>query len=200
MQIRVVKIGGSLFDLPKLPDRVRRWLAAQPAGHDVLLAGGGPLAEQIRIWNLMSALDDETAHWMCVDLLTVSAQLLKARLPEIALIEDERSLHDRLKEPGTTIFSPARWLRESEPSAAGQKLPWNWDGTSDSIAGRLAAVLKADELVLFKSSLPSGATCLGELSAAGYVDAFLPKLAAELPPIRAVDLRSAVTREIALNL
>jgi hypothetical protein len=148
----------------------------------------------------MTPLDDATAHWMCVDLLTVTAQLLNARLPEIAFVDDENLLRDRLGETGATIFSPANWLRNGEPTAPGRRLPCNWDVTSDSIAGRLSAMIKADELVLLKSSVPSGANSLGKLSTAGYVDAFFPELAVELPPIRAVDLRSAVTREIALKL
>jgi len=200
MTIRVVKVGGSLFDLPDLPGRIRRWLAAQPVGHDVFLAGGGPLAEQIRTWNLMSALDDETAHWMCVDLLTVTAQLLNARLPDLTQVDEERLLRDRVREAGATIFSPAAWLRDGEPKTLGQRLPWNWNVTSDSIGGRLAAVLKADELVLLKSSLPSDAADgLRGPAAAGYVDSFLPNLAAELPLVRAVDLRSPATSEIVLK-
>jgi aspartokinase-like uncharacterized kinase len=200
MLTRVVKVGGSLFDLPDLPERIQRWFATQPPAHNVLLAGGGQLAKQIRTWNLMTSFDDATAHWMCVDLLSVTAQLLKTRLPDLGLIDDERVLRDRMGTPGATIFSPAMWLREREPKAAGRRLPWNWDVTSDSIAGRLAAVLPADELVLLKSSPPRDtADGLWDLTAAGYVDQFLPKLAAELPPVRTIDLRSPVMSEFVLK-
>jgi aspartokinase-like uncharacterized kinase len=198
--IRVIKVGGSLFDLPDLPDRLRTWLAAQGAGHNVLLAGGGPLVEQIRSWNHMSALDDARAHWMCVDLLTVTAQLLNARLPELAIVDEESTLRDRLSTAGTTVFCPASWLRASEPHVAGLRLPCNWDVTSDAIAGRLAVVLAADELVLLKSRLPGdSAGGLDELAAAGFVDRFLPRMAADLPIVRSVDLRTPVMRELVLN-
>ncbi len=198
--IRVIKVGGSLFDLRDLPDRLRGWLAAQRAGHNVLLAGGGRLADQIRFWNQLSALDDATTHWMCVDLLAVTAQLLNARLPELTIVDEECTLRERLSAAGTTIFSPASWLRNGERHAAGLRLPWNWDVTSDSISGRLAITLGADELVVLKSSLPRDSTGkLGELAAAGFVDKFLPKMAAELPAVRVVDLRTPSTRELVLN-
>jgi aspartokinase-like uncharacterized kinase len=85
--IRVVKVGGSLFDLPDLPQRLWAWLAAQPRAHNVLMAGGGPLVEQVRTWNRQCAIDETAAHWMCVDLLTVTAHMLHAWLPEIPLVE-----------------------------------------------------------------------------------------------------------------
>jgi aspartokinase-like uncharacterized kinase len=198
--IRVIKVGGSLFDLVDLPDRIRGWLAAQPADHNVLLVGGGPLAEQIRSWNRMSTLADAAAHWMCVDLLAVTAQLLNARLPELTIVDEECTLRERLSAAGTTIFSPASWLRNGERHAAGLRLPWNWDVTSDSISGRLAITLGADELVVLKSSLPRDSTGkLGELAAAGFVDQFLPKMAADLPVVRLVDLRSGAANELVLS-
>jgi hypothetical protein len=62
--------------------------------------------------------------------------------------------------------------------------------TSDAIAGRLAVVLHAQELVLIKSVPPpiagDGDARLQHLADAGFVDAFLPKLRAELPRCRVV--------------
>lgn len=196
--IRVVKLGGSLFDLPQLPARLRAWLAAQPPGHQVIVAGGGPLVEQVRSWHAGEAIDDEAAHWMCVDLLTTTARLVNAWLPEIPLVEDERLLDSRVGKHGASIFGPASWMRHAEPGIAGTRLPCNWDTTSDSIAGRLAAALGADELVLLKSALPAATTELSALAAAGYVDPMLARMAAELPPTRLVDLRADPPVEIRL--
>jgi aspartokinase-like uncharacterized kinase len=190
--IRVVKVGGSLLDLPKLADKLRNWLAGQPPAHNVLVAGGGPLVEQIRIWHAAEAIDDAAAHWICVDLLTATAHLLHARLPEIPLVENEALLSQRVGKPGATIFGPARWMRHCEQSLPGMRLPSGWDTTSDSIAGRLAAALKADEFVLLKSALPQerASRKLNALVDAGYIDPVLAQMAAELPPTRLVNLRA----------
>jgi aspartokinase-like uncharacterized kinase len=195
--IRVVKVGGSLFDLPGLADKLRAWLAAQSPAHNVLVAGGGPLVEQIRAWYSAEPMDDVAVHWMCVDLLTVTAHMLHAWLPEIPLVEDDCLLCQRVGEPGDTIFGPAPWMRHSEPGLPGTWLTSGWETTSDSIAGRLAAALRADEFVLLKSALPKRKSSreLSALAANGYVDPMLAQMAPELPPTRLVDFRADPPKE-----
>lgn len=190
--IRVIKVGGSLFDVPQLPERLRTWIDAQPPAHNVLVPGGGTLVEQVRTWHAAEPLDEAAAHWMCVDLLTVTAHMLHAWLPEIPLIEDDCLLCQRVGEPGATIFGPAPWMRRSEPRLPGTWLPTSWETTSDSIAGRLAAALHADEFVLLKSVLPRRRTTkdLSALAAIGYIDSVLAQMAPELPLTRLVDFRS----------
>ena len=196
--IRVVKVGGSLLNLPDLAERLRRWLAAQTTAHHVLVAGGGLLVEQVRKWHAQRPLHEMAAHWMCVDLMTVTAHFLHARLPEIPLIEDDRVLCQRLGEQACTIFGVACWMRQHEPRLPGYCLPANWDVTSDAIAGRVAVVLGADELVLLKSALPKQATAcdIAQLTAAGFVDPVLSRLAPELRALRVVDLQASPYEEI----
>ena len=194
--IRVVKVGGSLFDLPQLPQKLRVWLAAQPRAHNVLVPGGGPLVEQVRTWHKDAPIDEPAAHWMCVDLLTVTAHLLHAWLPEISVIEDDRLLYRRLGEDGATIFGPAPWMRHCEPGLPGCPLPSDWNTTSDSIAGRLAVALQADEFVLLKSELPrTRGRELSSLAAAGYIDPILAQMSHELPATRLVNFRADPPRQ-----
>lgn len=195
--IRVVKVGGSLLDLPDLADRLRNWLAEQSPAHHVLIVGGGPLVDQVRRWHAARPLTDVAAHWMCVDLMTVTAHLLHDRLPEFTLVEDDRLLCQRVGERDCTIFGPAQWMRHSEPDIPGTSLPASWEVTSDAIAGRMAVALDAEELVLMKSALPAESASLElcALSAAGYVDSILLQLAREIPPYRLVDLRALPPRE-----
>jgi len=198
--IRVVKIGGSLLDVLALPDMLRKWLSAQSPAHHVLVAGGGPLVEQIRAWHADAPIDEAAAHWMCVDLLTVTAHLLHAWLPEIPLVEDDRLLCQRVGLVGVTIFGPAPWMRHAEPGLPGTWLPCGWETTSDSIAGRLAVALAADEFVLLKSRLPRAraAVELSALAAIGYVDPMLAQMSAELPPVRLVNFRASPPAEFRL--
>jgi aspartokinase-like uncharacterized kinase len=195
--IRVVKVGGSLLDLPDLPQRLRLWLAAQSPAHNVLLAGGGPLVDQVRTWHRQCAIDETAAHWICVDLLTVTAHVLHAWLPEIPLVEDDCLLCQRVGEDGATIFGPAPWMRHAEPGLPGTWLPTSWETTSDSIAGRLAVALRADEFVLLKSDLPKrrAGRELSALAAVGYIDPILALMAPDLPPTRLVNLRANPTRQ-----
>ncbi|MEM9658295.1 MAG: hypothetical protein AAF961_08045 [Planctomycetota bacterium] len=195
--LRVVKVGGSLFDPITLPDRLRGWLDAQSSANLVLVAGGGPFVERVRDWDRQRRLDTVAAHWLCVDVMTATARLLHAWLPEFVLVDDERDLFKPVGRPIASIFSPAAWLRLREPQTPGTKLPPTWQTTSDAIAGRLAGVLGADELVLLKATLPPTpiAKRWDSLAAGDYVDAVLPQLAPELPPARLVDLRSRFPRE-----
>ena len=195
MPIRIVKVGGSLLDLVDLSDRVHAWLAAEQPAHHVLVAGGGALVDQVRQWDQQASLSVEAAHWMCVDLMTVTAHMLHDRLRDIPLVEDDRLLCQRLGERGCTIFGPAGWMRHSEPYLPGTTLPRNWEVTSDSIAARLAITLAAHELVLLKSALHSGESDLAELSAGDYVDPWFSHLAENLPAMRFVDLRSHPPQE-----
>jgi aspartokinase-like uncharacterized kinase len=200
-QIRIVKVGGSLFDLPDLGDRLRQWLSRQSPAHHVLLAGGGSLVDEVRRWHALRPLDEAAAHWMCVDLLTVSAHLLHARLPEIPLIEDDRLLCQRVGERDCTIFVPATWMRYGEPKLPGTPLPQTWEVTSDSIAARLAIALGAEELVMMKSRLPEKDPAGGipAFSDAGYVDSMLGRLLGELPAVRFVSLRTDSPTELTVN-
>ena len=189
LPIRVVKVGGSLFDLADLSKRLHAWLAAQPAAHHILIAGGGALVDRVRQWDRLAPISVEAAHWMCVDLMTVTAHMLHDRLREMPLVEDDRLLCQRLGERGCTIFGPADWMRHSEPYLPGKTLLRRWDVTSDSIAARLAVVLSADELVLLKSARPSACSDVNQLAEAGYVDAMFPSWIEHISTVLICDFR-----------
>lgn len=185
--LRVVKVGGSLFSLPDLPERLKRWLAQQPASANVLLAGGGPLADAVRQWDQRFQLGEYAAHWLCVDLLDTTAQLLHALLPESQLCRNSVSVFEQVTHDlPVIVFAPAIWLREEEAQQAASRLPCSWDVTSDSIAARLAEMLNADELVLLKSAPPPRVE-LAELSG-NYVDRHFSQIANRLARVRFVDL------------
>ena len=194
--IRVIKVGGSLLDMPDLAKQLRDWLANQSLAHNVLVVGGGSLVEQVRRWHRRQPpaetemLDEVTAHWICIDLMSVTARLLHAWLPDLKFTAEMRLLKRRLQETGETLFDLAKWLRSEEATLPGTRLPCQWEVTCDSIAARLAVVLAADELVLLKSSWPDTQDpSLVALAEEGYIDRMFPLLAPELPPLRLVNLR-----------
>ena len=70
----------------------------------------------------------------------------------------------------------------------GAVLPASWDVTSDSIAARVAQVLKASELVLLKS-VDAPSRDADELAKLAIVDKFFPEIAGSIA-WRIVNLRT----------
>lgn len=190
-RICVVKLGGSLLALADWAPRLRCWLNSETAArsdtHFVLIVGGGLLVDALRDLDAHSPLGDEAAHWAAIRIMDATAGIVAAHLAEFDSCDCFERLLERTSRPGeATIFHPYRFMFEVEPRASGTKLPASWDVTSDSIAGRLASILSADELVLIKSPLVAGSVRLDvrQLATAGIVDAFLPQLERELPNLR----------------
>lgn len=183
--IRVVKVGGSLFDLPDLGPRLSGWLEQQPPARNVLIAGGGVLADAIRVADVRFSLGQQTSHELCLDVLRVSARLLAAIVPGARLQTDWDELQTALRAPQTTavfVFCPRRFILRVDPSRHPRPLPAAWAVTSDSIAARVAESLGATELVLVKSTDPAA-------GGSGYVDDYFATAAAGLANVRFVNLR-----------
>jgi 5-(aminomethyl)-3-furanmethanol phosphate kinase len=192
MPTRVVKVGGSLLNWPPLPGVLRKWLKEQPPAVNVLLCGGGPLADVVRQLDRDFSLGEEAAHWLCIDTLSLSARFLAALLGDVRLVSSLDELRGTLTttEHAIIVFDPRAFLYDDETRLPGRPLPHNWSVTSDSIAARLAETLPADELVLLKSANPA-ATALTDLAALEFVDLYFPIAAQNAPRSRFVNLRLA---------
>jgi 5-(aminomethyl)-3-furanmethanol phosphate kinase len=193
---RVIKLGGSLLDWPPWPARFRTWLSEQPPAANVLVVGGGKLADEVRQRDRTEQLDPITAHWLAIDAMAANMAVVRQLLPE-AIPADRYEELPELLEPGVLIaFCPRDFLRRIEPHLPGETLPHSWDVTSDSIAARLACLFNADELILLKSvSPPANCGSLAELADAGYLDRGFPAHAKRLPKVRLCNLRTEKPRE-----
>lgn len=175
--IRVVKVGGSLFDWPQLPDQLWRWLELQPPAENYLVAGGGELVDVIRRADATYRLGEETSHQLSLALMETMANLLatlveRAR-PNHAEAANQRSvqvIHD-IAERATT-------------------LPRNWNVTSDSIAAHIAEQLGAEDLVLLKSCNTDGRMTIDRAAEEGIVDLYFPSAAKKQFTVRLVNLRT----------
>lgn len=193
--IRVVKLGGSLLDLPDLAARLRRWLGAQPARSSAIVVGGGRLVDAVRQYDRLHALGDETAHWLAVQAMQVQARMVAALLPEASWAASVEQLANGPSP--LSIVDPWKLLRDDDRRLSPQPLPAGWQVTSDSIAARLAQLCGAAELVLLKSALPADATLMAAANC-GYVDAFFPRAVTVLY-VRCVNLRDERFSEVRLR-
>lgn len=159
VNLRVVKVGGSLLfssglEQQGLGQRIRKWLDQQPSVPTVWVVGGGRLVDVVREWQVIQttlATSDEDAHWMSVDLMSVTAKMFSSLTDSWQIDSSVESLQNHIGGGArNVIFDCRSWLQTVDD------LPCSWSVTSDSIAGRLAIELSCRELVLLKSRAAAG--------------------------------------------
>ena len=177
----VVKVGGSLYDHPRLGPGLLAFLETLPAPV-LLVPGGGPFADAVRQLDAVHRLGEEAAHWLALRSLDAAAEFLRRitlslpPLPRSAALRSRGSGHDgsRLNVLDAFAFAVED---DSRPGA----LPHSWAVTSDSIAARAAVVYQAARLIVLKSTdIPPG-TPWPIAAANGWVDAHFPHVAADAP-------------------
>ena len=180
---RVIKVGGSLFGDPNIPNRLRQWIDTHDDKQNILIGGGGALVDSIRQWESEGKLNTEEAHWMAIQCMTLTADLLKRWL-NVPLIGQPSHI---ARDPNNSVvvMDVHGWLRQDS------EMPVGWSFTSDSIAAALADRLQAEELILLKScSPPSGTTKLETLSDVGYVDRLFCQYGERIDSVGFVDFLS----------
>lgn len=150
MKTSIVKVGGSLLTLPDLAMRLRKLFAALDTDRIFVVAGGGEAARLVRNWDLTHQLDEEVAHWLAIESMSLTASLLANLLADAALVVDHRSADNNVLKGGVSILVPRSILDELHHGKR-EPLPVGWDCTSDSIAGWIATQWKVDSIVLAKS-------------------------------------------------
>lgn len=145
----VVKVGGSLYDLPDLGIRLRHAIDQQGWERVVLVPGGGVTARAIRQLDQWQPLGEEAAHWLALQSLALNAHFLAQILPDAVVVRSLAECTSCWQRGQLPILDADAFARadESQPGA----LPHCWDVTSDSVAVRVAVVLGAARLVLLKS-------------------------------------------------
>jgi aspartokinase-like uncharacterized kinase len=169
----VVKIGGSLYDLPDLGSRLGKWLASLGTREVLLVPGGGPAADVVRNLDQTHCLGEEAAHWLALQALSLNARFLATLLAadtNPAVIGDPKWCHPLWQGGRLPILDAHSFARMDEGRAG--CLPHHWSVTSDSVAARVAVVAGADRIVLLKSiTLPDGIGWT-EAGRRGFVDAY----------------------------
>jgi aspartokinase-like uncharacterized kinase len=165
----VVKVGGSLYDLPDLRERLHRWLASLGTRRVLIVPGGGEAADVVRTLDRCHGLGEERAHWLALASLSLTGRFLATLLPRAAFISGLEEVSSVWAAGCVAVLDPYQFAvaDEERPGC----LPHVWSATSDSVAARVAVVTRAPRLTLLKSvPLPEG---IGwdEAAQLGLVDA-----------------------------
>ena len=115
----VVKVGGSLFDLPDLGRRLRDFLADLPDNDRLVVPGGGATADVVRAYDHRHGLGEEASHWLALRACSLNAHFLAVLLPEAHIVPQPRC--------GLNILDPLAFALEDEGREAA--LPHTWDAT-----------------------------------------------------------------------
>ncbi|MCC6508996.1 MAG: hypothetical protein IT423_07805 [Pirellulaceae bacterium] len=201
--VRVLKLGGSLLEMPDFAGHLQGWLSRESSPQvpsvNCLLVGGGLPVDAIRELARQNEYDQISLHWLCVDAMDISYRLVSLKLPGWNRVGTPESLQWFLSNArskasdASAIIHTRAFYRADNEAELPVRLPLSWDTTSDSLAALLAVLVSADELVLFKSChVPAKETFvpseLVALADQGIVDRELPNLASRLPRIRFVQL------------
>jgi 5-(aminomethyl)-3-furanmethanol phosphate kinase len=190
--LAVIKVGGSLFNWPELPFRLESFVGLQfpmtGIERPMLIAGGGPAVEVVRELDRIHHLDDETAHHVALRAMDLSALLLTAVVPGLTLIDTLESALGVWASGRVPVLNPFRTFCEIDQAEL-EPLPASWSVTSDSIAARIAAHVKASRLILLKSASLGCHTTRHAAARAGIVDPFFPEVARGLDRVEYLNLR-----------
>jgi aspartokinase-like uncharacterized kinase len=184
----VVKVGGSLFDLPDLGPRLRRWLEGTSGGV-LLVPGGGDAADVVRAFDRRHVLGEERSHWLALCALSLNARFLAALLPGAEVIADIAAWARVAGSASVAVLDAHAFVLadDGRPGA----LPHRWEVTSDCVAARAAVVAGCRRLTLLKSTdLPADTdwTAAGRL---GLVDThFVRVVGPEKVEVRWVNFRA----------
>lgn len=169
----VVKVGGSLYDHPKLKPGLQAWLAARREAHILIVPGGGDFAEAVRRLDTVHGLGEEAAHTLALTALDAAGEFVLDLLELQAWVNTDRMWWFR---PAPVVLASKPYLKDYQ-SRHGVELPRTWEFTTDSLAACAAHDAGCNLLLLKSVDIPP--TMSWERAAArGYVDAYFPTLVA----------------------
>lgn len=185
----VVKVGGSLFDLPDLGVHLRRWLESLGERQVLLVPGGGAAADVVRQLDRTHQLGDESSHWLALRAMTLNAHFLAALLPEAEVITSVTECGRCWRERALPILDAYAFAHADEPNA--RHLPHTWDVTSDSVAARVSELLRAREVILLKSVSSAGPFDVDQATRLGIVDGYFAQALAKNIGVRIINFRAS---------
>jgi aspartokinase-like uncharacterized kinase len=175
----VVKVGGSLFDMPDLRPRLIHFLRGLNCLEVALVPGGGRIVDAIRHLDRSHGLREEASHWLALRALSLNAHFLADLLQgESAVVSAALEEWPELWQRGMVPILDACPFALADDASA-DRLPYSWDVTSDSIAARVARLVGARRLMLLKSVRASDSARCVDLVRQGIVDPYFTQALGE---------------------
>lgn len=158
----IVKVGGSLFDSPLL----QHWLdtLSQLSQHEaiIIVPGGGPFADQVRMAQQQHQFDDQHAHHMALLAMSQFGLML------LGLNQQAKPFYYPVEQSKITLPNLSVWLPDKQ-LLTDRQLAQNWNTTSDSLALWLAQQLNPNKLSLLKHQ-PQPQSSIHQLISQGLLD------------------------------
>jgi len=184
----VVKLGGSLLDLPDLFTRLEAFRTSDIPFQGALLVGGGRAADQVRRFGSNHNLSEDTGHWLAVRAMQFNTYLVVAGLRRIRIAIDEDDCTSAWAAGDLAVIDPLIWLENEH--RRGVAIPHRWSFTSDSIGAHVATRLGASCLTLLKSSLGTDCRSVSDATRRGLVDEDFQAASATIGRVELVNLRA----------
>jgi 5-(aminomethyl)-3-furanmethanol phosphate kinase len=159
----VVKLGGSFA----YSDHLQDWIEALAncAGRVVIVPGGGPFADTVRLAQIQMRFDDKAAHHMAVLAMEQYGRALASFNSALSLADSLDAIRRDQREKRVPIWMPSAMV------FAARDIGQTWNVTSDSLAAWLAGKIGAGQLLLIKhAKLSQGRARLKDLIAARILD------------------------------
>ena len=159
----VVKLGGSFA----FSEHLRNWIEALAAcaGQVVIVPGGGPFADTVRLAQTRMGFDDRAAHQMAVLAMEQYGRALSSFNSALLPADSVDAIRQDLDADRVPVWMPAAMVLSQSDIAQ------SWDVTSDSLAAWLAGRIGAKQVFLVKHAKDRPAhAALKDLVATGIVD------------------------------
>lgn len=166
--MHIVKLGGSLFNSPRLHLWLQTLQQAAEQTAIIIVPGGGPFADTVRDAQKTHTFDDDTAHHMALLAMKQFGLML------LALCPNAHRYHYPEPESQPPEAGLHIWLPDSNMMAVSE-IPRHWQMTSDSLALWLAQQHSHSRLALIKS-IEAASQSIDVLSQSGAIDACFPSL------------------------
>jgi 5-(aminomethyl)-3-furanmethanol phosphate kinase len=159
----VVKLGGSFA----FSEQLRNWIEALAAcgGEVVIVPGGGPFADAVRLAQTRMGFDDRAAHQMALLAMEQYGRALASFNSALSPAASVSAIRQHLDADRVPVWMPSPMVLGADDVAQ------SWGVTSDSLAAWLAARIGAGRVFLVKHAKnTSSRAALKDLIAAGIVD------------------------------